>query len=92
MSSSSRDVDVFVGRRIRRRRRLMDMTQQDLAHACGVCFQQVQKYECAYSRLSVAMLWKMAQALEVDIAYFFVGLAEPSQPAAAPHAEHASLA
>lgn len=72
----SSDVDVFVGRRVRRRRRLLGMTQQELAEACGVCFQQVQKYECAYTRLSVAMLWKLAGALQVDIAYFFAGLAE----------------
>lgn len=67
-------VDVVVGSRLRRRRRLLGMTQQDLAAACGVSFQQVQKYECAYNRLSVAMLWKLACALEVEIGYFFSGL------------------
>jgi transcriptional regulator with XRE-family HTH domain len=67
-------VDVMVGLRLRRRRRLMGLTQQQLAAICGVSFQQVQKYECAYNRLSVAMLWKLACALEVDIGYFFTGL------------------
>jgi transcriptional regulator with XRE-family HTH domain len=67
-------VDLIVGQRLRRRRRLMGMTQQQLAVACGVSFQQVQKYECAYSRLSVAMLWQLACVLEVDIGYFFAGL------------------
>ncbi|MBW8814413.1 MAG: helix-turn-helix transcriptional regulator [Caulobacterales bacterium] len=68
-------VDIMVGRRLRRRRRLLGMTQQDLADVCGVSFQQVQKYECAYNRMSVAMLWKLACALRVDVAYFFEGLA-----------------
>ena len=71
----------MVGRRIRRRRRLMDMSQQELGAACGVSFQQVQKYECAYTRLSVEMLWKVARALEVDIGYFFAGLGQAEEPA-----------
>lgn len=69
------DVNAFVGRRMRRRRRLMGLTQQDLAAACGVTFQQVQKYESASTRLTVERLWRVARALQVDVAYFFVGLA-----------------
>jgi transcriptional regulator with XRE-family HTH domain len=70
----SDQVDVVVGRRLRRRRRLLGMTQQELAVICGVSFQQVQKYECAYNRLSVAMLWRLACAQKVDVGYFFEGL------------------
>ena len=69
-----RIVEAMVGRRLRMRRRLLGKTQQEVAAACGVTFQQVQKYECASSRLSVGMLWKLACALEVDIGYFFAGL------------------
>ncbi|MBL8556006.1 MAG: helix-turn-helix transcriptional regulator [Phenylobacterium sp.] len=69
------DVNAFVGRRMRRRRRLMGLTQQDLAAACGVTFQQVQKYESASTRLTVERLWRVARALQVDVAYFFIGLA-----------------
>ena len=76
-------VDVMVGRRLRRRRRMLGLTQQDLAAACGVCFQQVQKYECAYNRLSVAMLWKLACALDVEVGYFFAGLSRTQAPTAA---------
>jgi transcriptional regulator with XRE-family HTH domain len=67
-------VDLMVGRRLRMRRKLLGMTQQELAAACGVTFQQVQKYECASCRLSVAMLWKLSCALDVEINYFFSGL------------------
>jgi transcriptional regulator with XRE-family HTH domain len=67
------EVDLLVGRQLRRRRRLLGLTQQELAVACGVSFQQVQKYECAHNRLSVAMLWRLACALDVDLGYFFAG-------------------
>ena len=76
-------VGVLVGRRLRTRRRLLGKTQQQLAAACGVTFQQVQKYECACCRISVAMLWRLACALEVDIGYFFAGL--PRDLAVAQH-------
>jgi transcriptional regulator with XRE-family HTH domain len=67
------EVDFLVGRQLRRRRRLLGLTQQELGMACGISFQQVQKYECANNRMSVAMLWRLACALEVDISYFFAG-------------------
>jgi transcriptional regulator with XRE-family HTH domain len=67
------EVDFAVGRQLRRRRRLMGLTQQELGAACGISFQQVQKYECANNRMSVAMLWRFACALEVEIGYFFAG-------------------
>jgi transcriptional regulator with XRE-family HTH domain len=64
-------VEYVVGRRLRRRRRLMGLTQSELGALCGVSFQQVQKYESAHTRLSIGMLWKLACALEVDVSYFF---------------------
>ena len=67
------DVDVLVGRQLRRRRRLLGLTQQQLGDAVGVRFQQIQKYECAANRLGVAMLWKLACALDVELDYFFSG-------------------
>jgi transcriptional regulator with XRE-family HTH domain len=70
----SDEVDIMVGRRLRRRRRHLGLTQQDIARACEVSFQQIQKYESAQTRLSVAMLWQLACVLEVDIGYFFVDL------------------
>lgn len=68
------DVDILVGRALRRRRRLLGLTQAQVAAAVGVRFQQIQKYECAGNRLSVAMLWKLAGVLDVDVGYFFAGL------------------
>jgi transcriptional regulator with XRE-family HTH domain len=58
------------------RRRLLDLSQQDLANICGVTFQQIQKYEAAKCRMPVATLWRLAYALEVEVSYFFDGLLE----------------
>jgi transcriptional regulator with XRE-family HTH domain len=70
----SDDIDLHLGKRMRRRRRLLGLTQQQLAMACGVRFQQIQKYECGANRVSAARLWKISGALEVPVNYFFEGL------------------
>ncbi len=70
----SDDIDFHLGKRMRRRRRLLGLTQQQLAEACGVRFQQIQKYECGANRVSAARLWRIASALEVPVNYFFEGL------------------
>ena len=81
------DIDLHLGRRLRRRRRLLGLTQQQLAVQVGIRFQQIQKYECGANRISAARLWRLAAALETSVAYFYDGLAEAldeSTPAAAP--------
>ena len=69
-------IDIHLGRRLRRRRRILGLTQQQLAGACGVRFQQIQKYECAANRMSAARLWQLAEVLEVPVSYFYEGLGE----------------
>jgi transcriptional regulator with XRE-family HTH domain len=68
------EIDEHLGRRLRRRRRLLGLTQQQLASACGVRFQQIQKYECAANRMSAARVYQLAEVLEVPVSYFFEGL------------------
>jgi len=46
------DIDLYVGKRLRRRRRLLGLTQQQLAESVGIRFQQIQKYECEIGRAS----------------------------------------
>jgi len=70
------DIDLHLGKRLRRRRRLLGLTQQQLAGACGVRFQQIQKYECGANRISAARLWQLSEALEVPVGYFFDGLSD----------------
>ena len=67
-------VDVHVGKRIRHRRWLTGMTQQQLAETVGIKFQQIQKYETGANRVSASRLWDIAEALEADVAFFFEGL------------------
>ncbi|MEK7511161.1 MAG: helix-turn-helix transcriptional regulator [Patescibacteria group bacterium] len=69
------EIDVHLGRRLRRRRKFLDLTQQELADACGVRFQQIQKYECGANRMSAARLWGFAGVLGVSPQYFYEGLA-----------------
>jgi transcriptional regulator with XRE-family HTH domain len=70
------DIDLHLGRRLRRRRRLLGLTQQQLASAVGIRFQQIQKYECGANRISAARLWQLSEALEIPIGYFYDGLSE----------------
>ena len=82
------DIDLHLGRRLRRRRRLLGLTQQQLAGQVGVRFQQIQKYECGANRISAARLWELAEALETPISYFYDGLEEARErPAAASEIE-----
>ena len=82
-------VDVHVGKRIRHRRWMIGMTQQQLADKVGIKFQQIQKYETGMNRVSASRLWDIADALEVPVSFFFEGLAgeAPVTGAAAPAAD-----
>ncbi len=70
------DIDLHLGRRLRRRRRLLGLTQQQLALQVGIRFQQIQKYECGANRISAARLWQLAEALETPVSYFYDGVTE----------------
>ena len=67
-------VDIHVGKRIRHRRWLIGMTQQQLAEKVGIKFQQIQKYETGANRVSASRLWDISDALDVNISFFFEGL------------------
>jgi transcriptional regulator with XRE-family HTH domain len=72
----SHPVDVHVGKRIRHRRWLVGMTQQQLATAVGIKFQQIQKYETGANRVSASRLWDIAAALDVQVGFFFDGISD----------------
>lgn len=74
-------VDVHVGKRVRHRRWMVGMTQQQLAERVGIKFQQIQKYETGMNRVSASRLWDISEALEVQVGFFFEGLQEaPNGP------------
>ena len=80
----SHPVETQVGNRLRQRRALLGIIQTDLGKAVGLTFQQVQKYERGFNRVSSSRLVDLANALDVAIPYFFeemsagVGVQTPS--------------
>ena len=75
------DVDVYVGSRVRLRRSALGLSQDQLASAIGLSFQQIQKYERGVNRIGASRLYEMGKALNAPISYFFedfddAGLAE----------------
>jgi transcriptional regulator with XRE-family HTH domain len=65
------DIDRHVGARIRGRRIMLGLTQQQLAELVGTTVQQACKYETGLNRVSAGRLYQIAQALDTDVGYFF---------------------
>ena len=78
---SPNPVDLHVGARIRMRRRMQGVSQERLADALGLTFQQVQKYVRGANRVSASKLYEIAASLRTPVSYFFEGLADPSSEA-----------
>lgn len=67
-------VDIHVGQRIAVRRKLLKLSQKDLATHVGYSYQQVQKYEKGLNRVSASVLYEFSGALGVPVSFFFEGL------------------
>lgn len=80
-AKSTSEIDVHVGRRLRLRRTIMSMKQEELAEAVGVTYQQIQKYERGDTRLTIGRLFDIGLVLGVPIEWFLDGLHEGIQPA-----------
>lgn len=78
-------VDERVGERIRQRRTILGLTQEQLAGALGISYQQVQKYETGANRVSAGRLYEIARILDVEMGFFFEGLAPTQRHAPLPH-------
>ncbi len=74
ITSRAKEVDRFVGGRIRERRIMMGLTQQEMAELIGVTYQQAHKYERGINRVSAGRLFDIAQALGVPVSHFFDGV------------------
>lgn len=72
--SCANDVDKHVGARMRERRIMLGLTQQQMAELIGVTYHQTLKYEKGINRIAASRLYHIAQALGVDVGYFFDGL------------------
>ena len=81
MASHPNPIDVHVGGRVRLRRTLLGMSQDKLAQALGLTFQQIQKYERGANRIGSSRLYHLSQILDVPVSFFFDDM--PAEVAAA---------
>lgn len=69
-------VDTHVGKRLKLRRTLLGLSQDNIAQAVNLTFQQVQKYENGANRVSASRIYDLSRILNVPVSYFFDGLDE----------------
>jgi transcriptional regulator with XRE-family HTH domain len=72
--SRAQDIDRHVGARMRERRIMLGLTQQQMAELIGVTYQQAHKYEKGINRIAAGRLYTIAHALGVDVTFFFEGM------------------
>lgn len=70
-SGQPNPVDVHLGRRLRLRRILLGISQEELGEAIGLTFQQIQKYEYGLNRVGTSRLWDLSRALGCPVSFFF---------------------
>lgn len=70
-TASPDPVDIHVGVRLRLRRKLLGLSQEQLGRASGLTFQQIQKYERGTNRIGASRLFAFAKILGVSVSYFF---------------------
>ncbi|MEJ2122424.1 MAG: helix-turn-helix transcriptional regulator [Alphaproteobacteria bacterium] len=64
-------IDVHVGNRVRQRRSLLGLSQNQLAETLGITFQQIQKNERGTNRIASSRLFQLSCILDVPVSYFF---------------------
>lgn len=72
----TQEIERHVGQRIRERRIMLGLTQQQLAELIGVTYQQAHKYERGINRVSAGRLYELARVLSVNVGFFFEGLSD----------------
>ena len=68
------EVDIHVGVMIARRRLALGMWRTELARQLDIAPAMLGKYEQGQSRVAAGRLYDLAQALGVEVGYFFEGL------------------
>jgi transcriptional regulator with XRE-family HTH domain len=82
---STAAINDHVGGRIRERRIMLGLTQQQLAAMIGVTYQQAHKYERGINRVAAGRLFEIARALSAPITYFYEGIGEEGPRQIMPH-------
>ena len=80
-------IDEHVGSRICARRKLLQLSQKQMADRLGITFQQIQKYEKGVNRIGSGRLYTIASILGVEIDYFFEGLSPEESALGAAYAQ-----
>jgi transcriptional regulator with XRE-family HTH domain len=73
-------LDVALGLRIRQRRKALGVSQTALADSIGLTFQQIQKYERGFNRVSFSRLVDIAHALNCRVIDLIGDLDDASIP------------
>jgi transcriptional regulator with XRE-family HTH domain len=73
---STAAIDDYVGGRIRERRIMLGLTQQQLGAMIGITYQQVHKYEGGTNSISAGRLFEIARALSAPLTYFYEAIEE----------------
>lgn len=69
-------IDIFVGKKLRSARNMMNLSQRELGEAVGLSFQQIQKFETGEIRIGAGRLKQLAEALRIPVQFFFDGVEE----------------
>ncbi|WP_375637695.1 MULTISPECIES: helix-turn-helix domain-containing protein [unclassified Bartonella] len=81
-------IDILIGKRIRQRRIAMRLSQKALGNYLGVSFQQIQKYEKGFNRVSAGCLLKIAQKLQVPMSFFYADIVTKEDVSVEKNASH----
>ncbi len=74
MQTQNLNIDLFVGKKIRLKRKILGMSQKTLGDALGVSFQQIQKYEKGLNRVSAGRLKEISDILKVPVSFFYTDI------------------
>ena len=80
--SRAQDIDRHIGARMHQRRIMLGLTQHQLAELIGVTYQQAHKYEKGINRIAAGRLSGIAQALGVEVGYFYEGMSQTPEAVA----------
>jgi transcriptional regulator with XRE-family HTH domain len=78
----TQDADLYrrIGKRLRTRRRSIELTQAEVARACDTTFQQIQRHEAGERAMTVDRLLRLAEVLQVPLGYFLEASVEEAYP------------
>ncbi len=80
MQSQNLNIDLFIGKKIRLKRKMLKMSQTTLGQHLGVTFQQIQKYEKGLNRVSARRLKEISDILNVPLSFFYADIITKQQP------------